>query len=209
MIAIMRMVGGFEASCGTFNRRRRSVFNRSLAVALVLLAVAGAALAQTMPQPMPDADHHGAGTLPVLPGQDAFGAVQEIVRLLEAAPETDWLKVDLAALREHLIDMNRVTLEAVADQRIVANGLAVAATGSGRTLAAIRRMVTAQAAELNGSHGWTAAAEPLPEGVLLTVTSTDPKEVAHIRGLGFIGLLASGSHHQRHHLAIARGEPLH
>jgi hypothetical protein len=28
----------------------------------------------------------------------------------------------------------------------------------------------------------------------------------HIRGLGFIGLLVSGSHHQPHHLAIAKGE---
>ena len=31
----------------------------------------------------------------------------------------------------------------------------------------------------------------------------------HIRGLGFIGLLASGSHHQPHHLAMAKGEFMH
>ena len=31
-------------------------------------------------------------------------------------------------------------------------------------------------------------------------------EIQHIRGLGFIGLLVSGSHHQPHHLAIAKGE---
>ena len=46
----------------------------------------------------------------------------------------------------------------------------------------------------------------LPNGELLTVTATDPKEVQHIRGLGFIGLLASGSYHQMHHLAMAKGE---
>jgi hypothetical protein len=46
----------------------------------------------------------------------------------------------------------------------------------------------------------------LPNGELLTVTATDPKEIQHIRGLGFIGLLVSGSHHQPHHLAIAKGE---
>jgi hypothetical protein len=46
----------------------------------------------------------------------------------------------------------------------------------------------------------------LPNGVLLTVTSNDPKEVTRIRGLGFIGILVSGSHHQPHHLAIAKGE---
>jgi predicted RNA binding protein YcfA (HicA-like mRNA interferase family) len=33
--------------------------------------------------------------------------------------------------------------------------------------------------------------------------------VQHIRGLGFIGILASGSHHQMHHLAVALGEMVH
>jgi hypothetical protein len=188
------------------------LFRRHLAVALAFLAATGPVLAQTMGQAGPHAmpDHHNPGAAtPTMPGQDAFGAVQEIVRILEADPRTDWSKVDLAALREHLLDMNLVTLDATADQRMVDNGLAVAVTGSGRTLTAIRRMMTAQAAQLNGLHGWAASAEPLSDGVLMTVTSADPKEVAHIRGLGFIGLLASGSHHQRHHLAIARGEPFH
>lgn len=53
---------------------------------------------------------------------------------------------------------------------------------------------------------WSATAQALPTGTLLRVTSADPKKVAHIRGLGFIGLLVSGSHHQLHHLAIAKGE---
>ncbi len=147
----------------------------------------------------------GAG-MPMLPGQDAFGAVQEIVRMLEADPNTDWSKVDLAALREHLIDMNEVTLKAKAEARPVENGLEIAVTGSGRTLEAIQRMIPAHAQELTGLHGWTAASSPLPDGVLLKVTSAEPGEVAHIRGLGFIGLLISGSHHQPHHLAMAKGE---
>jgi hypothetical protein len=41
------------------------------------------------------------------------------------------------------------------------------------------------------------------------VTSSEASEVAHIRGLGFIGLMVSGSHHQPHHLAMARGEHIH
>ena len=79
-------------------------------------------------------------------------------------------------------------------------------TGSGRTLPAIRRMVAAQAVMLNGRNGWRASAAPAEGGVVLTVTASDPKEVRHIRGLGFIGLLASGNHHQPHHLAMAKGE---
>ena len=147
--------------------------------------------------------------VPTLPGQDAFGAVQEIVRVLEADPKTDWSKVDLEALRQHLIDMNDVTLKAEVATKAVDGGLEMAVTGSGRTLAAIRRMVPAHASEINGLNGWNAKASMLDGGVLLTVTAIDPKEVAHIRGLGFIGILVSGSHHQPHHLAMAKGEPIH
>ena len=56
---------------------------------------------------------------------------------------------------------------------------------------------------------WSAWTEPLPDGVRLTVTATAAKETAHIRGLGFIGLMASGAHHQPHHLAMAKGEHIH
>jgi hypothetical protein len=55
---------------------------------------------------------HAVSTIPTLIGQDAFGAIQEIVQILDADPNTDWSKVDLEALRQHLIDMNEVTLRA-------------------------------------------------------------------------------------------------
>ncbi len=147
-----------------------------------------------------------AGTAPVMAGQDAFGALQEIVRKLEADPNTDWSKINLEALRQHLIDMNEVTLNADAVAKPIDGGLEIAVTGSGRARAAIQRMVAAHAQEINGINGWSAKATPLADGVLLKVTSTDPKEVQHIRGLGFIGIVVSGSHHQPHHLAIAKGE---
>ena len=78
-------------------------------------------------------------------------------------------------------------------------------TGEGRTLDAIRRMVPAHAREMNGVDGWVTNTEPLPDGVLLTVTTADPRQTARIRGLGFIGIMVQGSHHQMHHLAMARG----
>ena len=85
----------------------------------------------------------------------------------------------------------------------------MAVTGSGRTLAAIQRMVPAHTTEINGRNGWTATTAMLDKGVLLRVTASNPKEVSHISGLGFIGVLVSGSHHQPHHLAMAKGEPIH
>ncbi len=159
----------------------------------------------------PHAAMHGqaSAVVPTSPGQDAFGAVQEIVRILEADPATDWSRVNLAVLREHLIDMNEVTLKADAAARPVEGGIEIAVTGNGRTLDAIRRMIPAHARELDAMPRWDARTEPLPDGVRLTVTSAEPGDVARIRGLGFIGLLVSGSHHQPHHLMMARGQHFH
>jgi hypothetical protein len=146
-----------------------------------------------------------AQTLPTLPGQDAFGAIQEIVRLLEADPATDWTKVNLEALRQHLVDMNELTLRAAAAPREIEGGLDIAVTGTGRTREAIRRMVAAHAREIDGYKGWTARTSSLPDGMRFTVTAVDPKEVAHIRGLGFIGIMASGASHPAHHMMMAKG----
>jgi hypothetical protein len=52
---------------------------------------------------------HGPGqaaALPTQPGQSAFAAIQEIVAMLEADPKTDWSRVNIEALRQHLIDMD-------------------------------------------------------------------------------------------------------
>src|SRR5215472_5866339 len=152
------------------------------------------------------ASMHVASTTPTLPGQDAFGAIQEIVKIRDADPKTDWSKVDLEALRQHLIDMNEVTLKAEAAPKQIEGGLEIMVTGSGRTLVAIQRMIPAWVQMANGHNGWSAKVSELTDGELLTVTATDSKEVQHIRGLGFIGMLASGSWHQPHHLAMAKGE---
>jgi hypothetical protein len=192
---------------------RRLAFAITLAAA-ALLADAGLR-AQTAEEahahPHADMMEHAGAKLPTLPGQDAFGAIQEIVRIMEADPATDWSKADLEALREHLVDMEEVTLRAEAAAQPVEGGIAVAVTGGGRTLDAIRRMVPAHAGEIERTrlNGWRAGTEAIADGVRLTVTADDPREVAHVRGLGFIGIMASGHHHQPHHLAIARGEPVH
>ena len=142
---------------------------------------------------------------PTMAGQDAFGAIQEIVRILESDPATDWSKINIDALREHLIDMNEVTLHAVATERAVDNGVEITVTGEGRTLDAIKRMVPAHTHELV-TLGWKAHTEDLPDGVLLTVVGKTPQETVKLRALGFFGIMAQGSHHQWHHLMMAKGE---
>jgi len=191
-----------------------------LAFAGLVFAGSGVTLAQNAPSlhAMEPGDMHGAMPMdthpdigatkrtPTMPGQEAFGTIQEIVQILEADPKTDWSRVDLAGLREHLIDMNEVTMNARAIPTKITGGLRIAVTGTGRTITAIQRMVPAHAPMINGHDGWHVTAKLLPNGALLTVTANDPKEVMHIRGLGFIGIMATGSHHQPHHLAMARGE---
>jgi hypothetical protein len=166
----------------------------------------GAPMHGTMPMHMQHNMPGTIGSLPTQPGQDMFGAVQEIVGMLVADPATDWSKVNLDALREHLIDMNEVALHANTAVERIDGGIRVAATGTGRTLVAIRRMLPEHTREMNGTNGWAMQAESRPDGITVTVTSADAKQVAIIRGLGFIGVMASGGHHQMHHLMMAKGE---
>lgn len=206
-------------------------FRKSGLAAAALIAATVHSAAQPMPNPaaMPDmhrqmmqGGHGGPGAMtdqrgamhmqgkasaqPTLPGQDAFGAIQEVVRLLEADPKTDWSEVDIGALREHLIDMNEVTLHAKAEDKLLEDGIEVAVTGEGRTLEAIRRMIPAHIRELDGLNGWAAKAEESPNGVTFTVRSADARQVVKIHALGFMGLMVQGGHHQPHHLLIAKGE---
>ena len=124
--------------------------------------------------------HGSQAATPTMSGQDAFGTIQEIVRILEADPTTEWSKVNIDALREHLIDMNEVTLHAAATERALDNGMEISVTGEGRTRDAIKRMIPAHAHELN-AIGWQAKTGDLPNGVRLVVTATDPGEVTKLK----------------------------
>lgn len=146
---------------------------------------------------------------PSMPGQDAFGTIQEIVQILQADQTTDWSKVNIAALRRHLIDMNEVTLHATAAERTLDNGIEIAVTGEGRTLEAIKRMVPAHVSEMR-EIGWTIKNDDLPNGVRLTVTASEAQPLAKLKALGFMGIMVQGGHHQPHHLMMAKGEfPMH
>jgi hypothetical protein len=118
---------------------------------------------------------HAGTVTPTMPGQDAFGAIQEIVRILEADPKTDWSKVDLEALRQHLIDMNEVTLKADGAQKPIEGGLEIAVTGTDRALVAIQRMIPAYAQTVNGLNGWAAKADTLRMGNCSRSPQTTPK----------------------------------
>ena len=65
-------------------------------------------------------DHAGGDiTMPTEGGQSAFTAIAEIVDILRADPGTDWNRVDIESLRQHLIDMDAVTLRAIVSDQPV------------------------------------------------------------------------------------------
>ncbi len=142
---------------------------------------------------------------PTMPGQDAFGAIQEIVQILQSDPKTDWSMVNIDALRQHLIDMNEVTLHAAATARVLDTGIEFTVTGEGRTLDAIKRMVPAHVKELH-EIGWNAKSDDLPNGVKLTVAASDAQPLTKLKALGFMGIMVQGAHHQPHHLMMAMGQ---
>ncbi len=143
-------------------------------------------------------------------GQSAFAAIQEIVTILNADKATDWSKVNIEALRQHLVDMNDVTLATTVELVDQGNSLKFIVTGKGTVRDSIRRMIIAHAATMNGVDGWGFLGEPTLEGAELTVSPPNTDAKTKLRGLGFIGIMSIGMHHQQHHLMIARGlEPHH
>jgi hypothetical protein len=144
-------------------------------------------------------------TQPTMTGQDVFGTIQDIVRILESDPNTDWSKVNIETLRQHLIDMNEVTLHAAATLRALDNGIEITVTGEGQTVGAIKRMVPAHIDELR-EIGWDARSDDLPNGIKLTILASEAQPLTKLKALGFMGIMVQGSHHQQHHLMMARGQ---
>jgi len=144
-------------------------------------------------------------------GQAAFAAIAEIVRKLKADSTTDWSKVNIEALRQHLIDMDNVVMRSSVKQANVPGGVSLDITGTGVVTGAIRRMGAMHAMALNEDGEYVARSTEIPGGVRLVVTGRDPNDTAiatRLRGLGFAGLLAEGDHHAAHHMMLARGEPM-
>ena len=174
--------------------------------ALAVIAFAAAPLHAQMTMAM---DHDGP--LPKQPAQSAYAAIGEIVRILKADSTTDWSKVNIEALRQHLIDMDEVTMRSQVSQKPVPGGVTMMVTGDAKVAAAIKRMVTSHAGMLDQDPQYHATVAPIANGVRFTVTARDSsnaKLVAMIRGEGFAGLLTEGDHHARHHMALARGDAM-
>ena len=142
-------------------------------------------------------------------GDAGFAAIAEMVSLLSNDPATDWTSVNINALREHLVLMNQLVTGANVEELAITGGRRFTVTGEGVVLEAIQKMVPAHAVELNKMSELSAAAAPIGQGVILDVVGQSSATQAKIKGLGFFGLMATGSHHQMHHLMMALGHGHH
>ncbi|RVU81575.1 hypothetical protein EOL70_26420 [Leucothrix sargassi] len=66
-------------------------------------------------------------------------------------------------------------------------------------------MVPAHSKQLNLLEIFTINTETNITGVTMTTTVKRKSDKSKLKGLGFFGLMAMGSHHQPHHLMIATG----
>jgi hypothetical protein len=153
-----------------------------------------------------------AATPLTAPGNDAFAAIQEVVKRLLADPKTDWSRVNLDALRQHLVDMHNFTLNVqVAAQKPIDNGVEFTVMPTTPDAAAsLDRLFSAHPAILKQESGWEmSATKEEGGGYTARVTSAKPEDIAKIRGLGYIGIIAFGEHHQAHHWQMAIGSQPH
>ena len=162
-------------------------------------------------------EHHHHDVAPsttplTAPGNDAFAAIQETVEKLLADPNTDWSRVNLEALRRHLVDMHNFTLNVeITSQKAINGGLEFTVKPTTPDAAgSLQRLFSAHPAILKQESGWNMTATKNKDGSYTArVTGDTPQDAAKIRGLGYIGIVALGKHHQAHHWLMATGADPH
>lgn len=156
--------------------------------------------------------HHMQEKAPLeSPGNAVFGAIREVIEKLEADPATDWSKVDLEGLRRHLVDMLNFTVNVdVPVQKPIEKGFeAVVKPTTPDALESLKRVFAAHPSQLKHETNWDMTAVRKDDSFVVTVTTEKPEEVAKVRGLGYIGVMAIGSHHFYHHWMMATGQHPH
>ena len=181
-----------------------STITLSLMLSLLLSAPSGFAQSHDHSQHM---NHDQSATMPTEPGQGAFASIAEIVELLVRDPETDWSKVSIEQLREHLVQMNDLVLNSEAEAKVEDKQITFIVSGEGRTKEAIQAMVPAHSIFLANSLGWEIIVGVTENGAVMQIAVPNQASRAQVLGLGFYGVMAlGGKHHQFHHLAMAKGQ---
>ncbi|MFK5891768.1 MAG: hypothetical protein QM504_00940 [Pseudomonadota bacterium] len=144
-------------------------------------------------------------------GNDVFGTIQEVIQKLEVDPETDWSKVDLEQLRQHLLDMCHFTInvEVISQEPISAGVKIVIRPTMPAASIALDRALSAHPKMMKKETGWDIKFTKTDHTYVITATTSKSDEIDKLRGLGYIGIMAYGKHHQPHHWAMATGKHPH
>lgn len=144
-------------------------------------------------------------------GNDIFATIQEVIDQLENDPETDWSKVNIEALRQHLLDMNDMAVNIdVINQKPLVNGLEVTIQATTmRAKQTLLKVFNVHPMHLKRETGWDMQVVQNKEHFIVTTTSKDLKQVNKIIALSYIGLMAYGNHHQPHHWGISTSQNPH
>jgi hypothetical protein len=139
-------------------------------------------------------------------GTDPFATLQEVITALEADPSTNWERVNIEALRLHLVEMQDMTINVAVKQRHINNGFqAVVTPTTSNAVQSLTRVLSGHPEKMKAETGWDMQVRDNNGVFTLTVTTDNAIDVAKIRGLGYIGVMAYGNHHQPHHWAMASG----
>ena len=144
-------------------------------------------------------------------GNAVFGTIQEAIKQLDANPNTDWTKVDLEGLRQHLIDMENFTIhvDVVSSKDIDKGTVVVVKPTTDAAKVSLIRALAAHPSMLKQESGWDMTAKADGDAFVLTIETNKPEEIARLRALGYIGVMALGDHHQVHHWGMASGNNPH
>jgi len=143
-----------------------------------------------------------AQNLPMQSEQSAFAAIHEIVEMLEADPTTDWSKVNVDALRQHLIDMDNVALHAQITYEPIVNGEHIHVSGKGDVRDSIQRMVMMHAAMAGDTTDWHVKAARASDGADINVIAISPLGLKRRKALGLMSMMVEGVYHPRHHTML-------
>ena len=182
--------------------------NRLCSVVIVpFLMVAVPVLAQDHKVHEAGMTHRGeTRDLPIETGQSAFEAIAEIVVILDTDEFTDWSSVSIDALRAHLVDMDRLMLNSIAESKVLDDQrIEFQVRAKEQALSAVHGMVPAHAQMVSELTGWQISIIRETTGAVVTVETDSPDALIRLKGLGFYGFMTIGAHHQAHHLKMAKG----
>jgi len=106
--------------------------------------------------------------------------------------------------------MQDMTLNVNVEQEPIKLGFkAVITPTTKRALQSMSRVLSVHPSQMKKETGWDMFVTNNNGIFTVTVTTNQLQDVNKIRGLGYIGIMAYGNHHQPHHWAMASGDNPH